>query len=67
MVDLFVWVDLDGGSQRDGWQSSLQLGAHHQVVVFVDSFKLLLDDETLVTRMEDHLSLPDKHTACMDV
>lgn len=67
MVDLFVGVDLDGGAQRDGWQTSLQLGAYHQVVVFVDSFKVLLDDETFVTWMEDDLSLSGKHTACTEV
>lgn len=67
LVDLLVWVDLDGGSQLDGGQTSLQLGAHHQVLVFIDSFKLLLDAQTLVTGLEDHLGLPGKHAACMDV
>lgn len=67
LVDFLVWVDLDGGSQRDGRQTSLQLGADHQVVVFIDSFKLLFDAQTLVTGLEDHLGLPGKHAACMDV
>lgn len=64
VVDLFVWVDLDGGSQWDGWHMPLQLGAHHQVVMFIDSFKLLFYAESLATRVEDHLGLPEKHTAC---
>lgn len=64
VVDLLVWADLDGGSQWDGWHTSLQLGAHHQVVMFIDSFKLLFDAESLATRVEDHFSLPEKHAAC---
>lgn len=61
VVDLFVWIDLHRGSQWDGGHTALQLSAHHQVVVFIDSSKLLFDAELLATRVEDHLSLPDKH------
>lgn len=66
LVDLFVRVDLDRGSGLDGRNLSLQLGAHHQVVVLVDAFELLLDGQTLVSRLENHLSLPGKHAACKE-
>lgn len=66
MVDLLVWADLDGGVQGNVRQTSLQLGAHHQVVVLVDSFEPLLDAETLITGVEYHLSLPSKHAPCKD-
>lgn len=61
MVDLFVWIDLNSRSQWDGWHTPLQLSAHNQVVMFIDSFKLLFDAESFATRIEDHLSLPEKH------
>lgn len=61
VVDLFVWIDLNSGSQWDGWHAPLQLSAHHQVVVFINSFELLFDAESLAPRIEDHLSLPEKH------
>lgn len=67
LVDLFVWVDLDGGSYRDGGNTSLQLCAHHQVVVLINPLKLLLDAQPLVTRLEDDLGLPGEHTAYTDV
>lgn len=67
LVDLLVRADLDRGSRQDGGQTSLQLGAHHQVVVLVDSFKLLLDAQTLVTGLEDDFSLPGKLAACRKI
>lgn len=33
------------------------------MVVFIDAFKLLLDGQTLVARLEDHLGLSGKHPA----
>lgn len=67
LVDLFVGADLDRRSKLDGRQAALQLSAHHQVVMFIDSLKLLFDAQTFVSRLEDHLGLPEKPSTCKDV
>lgn len=43
VVNLFVWVDLDSRAKRDSRQASIQVCAHYQVVMFIDTFKFLLD------------------------
>lgn len=59
-----VGVDLDRGSLRNLRDPAVQLCADHQVIVFIDAFELLSDDQLLITGMEGHLGLSGEHTSC---
>lgn len=64
VVDLVIRMDQDGGSWWNGRQPAFQLGVHHQVIVFIDTFKLLCDAETFMTWMKDDLSLTGELATC---
>lgn len=64
LVDLLVRADVDGGSQWDCGQVSLHLSVYYQVFVFVNSYELLPDVQTLIPWIKNHLSLSGKHSTC---
>lgn len=64
LVDLRVRVDLHAGAARQLGDPAVQRGGHDQVVVLIDAFKLLPDDQLLVPWHEGHLGLPGELSPC---